>query len=461
MNKSVISKALCTIFSAAIILGSISILPSNAATIDYKFNFGNGSAQSGYTGVSASTAYSKALGYGFNTPQNMKNVAASGSGVKSHAVQFLTFGTKSTNTFNVDLPNGLYEVDVILGDTSRASVAAEGVFQIMNMTGNNAVDKFQIPITDGQLNILVTEGKTGTSFTLSALEVKKLSDNPKTNSTIYIGGDSTVCNYYPLDTSIQAGWGQMLPKFIDTTKWQIRNMASGGQYARGFHDDGQFEAIMKYLKPGDVFLLQLGINDTNSKNDETEAQFKEIMTDMVVKAKATGATVVLSTPQGRSTDFNSVNVHTAVNRWYRQSIIAIATEQNVQLIDLNVLSSAYFTSIGSASTLAIYMTDDTLHPNREGATQLAKIVAANLKLPDTNTPAPAFIYGDVNGSGKVDSTDYSLMKRYLLGTITTFPSDTGIKAADLNGDNKVNSSDYSLMKRFLLGLLNEFPVSVK
>ena len=48
-----------------------------------------------------------------------------------------------------------------MGNTTRSSVAAEGVLQIINMTGNGAVDKFQIPITDGQLNILVTAGKEG------------------------------------------------------------------------------------------------------------------------------------------------------------------------------------------------------------------------------------------------------------------------------------------------------------
>lgn len=86
-------------------------------------------------------------------------MAASGTGVKSDAVQFLAYGTKSNNTFNVDLPNGLYEVKVTLGNTARASVAAEGVFQVINMTGDGAEDTFQIPVTDGQLNLLVTEGK--------------------------------------------------------------------------------------------------------------------------------------------------------------------------------------------------------------------------------------------------------------------------------------------------------------
>jgi len=56
----------------------------------------------------------------------------------------------------------------------------------------------------------------------------------------------------------------------------------------------------------------------------------------------------------------------------------VAREQGVRLVDLNVLSSAYFTSIGPEATLALYMPGDTLHPNREGATQLARIVAEEL-----------------------------------------------------------------------------------
>ncbi len=351
----------------------------DASATAYKFDFGSGAVTSGYTGVQASTAYNASTGYGFNTPANIKNVSASGTGVASDAVQFVTFGTKSSNTFNVDLPNGLYEVKVTLGNTTRSSVAAEGVYQLINMTGNNATDQFQIPITDGQLNLLVTEGKAGAAFTLSALEITQVSTNPTTHPTIYVGGDSTVANYYPLTSSVQGGWGQMLPQFINKNDYLIRNMASGGQIARGFRDDGQLEAILKYIKPGDYFIVQLGINDTNVKNNTTEAQFKDIMRDMVNQVKAKGATVILSTPQGRATDFDSAGVHHAEGRWYRGATIAVAQETNVPLIDLNVLSSAYFTSIGANATLALYMNGDTLHPNYAGATQLARIVVENMK----------------------------------------------------------------------------------
>ncbi|WP_285247775.1 GDSL-type esterase/lipase family protein [Pseudarthrobacter sp. efr-133-R2A-89] len=370
----------CCLASAVLAAGAglaVTAPAANAEPSNYRFDFGGGPVEQGYTGVSATDAYSPGKRYGFNTPEHMANVPAKGTGAGSDAVRFLEYGTKSTNTFNVDLKEGLYKVTVTLGDTARASVAAEGVFQVMNMTGNGATDSFEIPVTDGQLNLLVTEGKAGTAFTLSSLEIEKVSRHPAMDPTIWVGGDSTVANYYPLESSVQGGWGQLLPQYIDPAAFDIRNMATGGQIARGFRNDGQLEAILKYIKPGDLFLLEMGINDTAAKNATSEAEFKEIMRDMVRQVAATGATPVLVTPQGRATDFVD-GVHSAVDRWYRHSTVALAQEENVPLVDLNVLSSAYFTEIGPEATLALFMTGDTLHPNRAGAGELARLVAGDL-----------------------------------------------------------------------------------
>lgn len=64
-----------------------------------------------------------------------------------------------------------------------------------------------------------------------------------------------------------------------------------------------------------------------------------------------------------------------------------------------------------------------------------------------------FIKGDLNGNGKVDSTDYAILRRFLLGIISE-DSEEFLKAADLNEDGKINSTDYTLMKRVLLGLVS-------
>ncbi len=67
------------------------------------------------------------------------------------------------------------------------------------------------------------------------------------------------------------------------------------------------------------------------------------------------------------------------------------------------------------------------------------------------------IYGDVNGSGRVDSIDFALMKSYLLGNISEFPVPNGMVISDVNADRSFNSIDFALMKSFLLGIITKFP----
>ncbi|MFZ5986512.1 MAG: glycosyl hydrolase family 18 protein [Bacillota bacterium] len=76
-----------------------------------------------------------------------------------------------------------------------------------------------------------------------------------------------------------------------------------------------------------------------------------------------------------------------------------------------------------------------------------------------NTFTPSYRYGDINMDDRIDSIDYTLMRRYLLSIIKEFPykQHTGMELADVSGDGLVNSNDYTLMKRYLLGIITEFP----
>jgi len=71
---------------------------------------------------------------------------------------------------------------------------------------------------------------------------------------------------------------------------------------------------------------------------------------------------------------------------------------------------------------------------------------------------PRIIYGDVNRDGKVNSTDYTLMNRYVLRMIDRSIIDEYFYLADLNGDGKVNSTDSTLLKRYILRVIDKFPV---
>ena len=58
------------------------------------------------------------------------------------------------------------------------------------------------------------------------------------------------------------------------------------------------------------------------------------------------------------------------------------------------------------------------------------------------------VIGDVNGNGKIDSTDYTLVRMYLLKSVV-LKSDN-IKRADANLDGKINSQDYVLIRKAII-----------
>lgn len=401
---------------------------TSAAQTDWKFDLG-ANAQSGYVGVSATQGFNASLGYGFSNTAGVKNVSSSGRGALSDAVQF----TDSKTTFNVNLPKGLYRVTVTLGDTNRTSIYMEGMMQIVNMTGNNAVDSILIPVTDGQLNINAAAGKPGYAYSISAIDITCISADTVLPKTVWLCGDSTVCNYYPIETSAQAGWGQVLSKYIDGS-WNVRDMAASGQFAKGFVDAGQFAPIEYYGKPGDVYIISIGINDTNYSN---ETEYYNCVTDMTKRAMAKGMKVILVKQQGRNGDAQRNPLLTG--RWFGGALDKIGAEQNVQVIDLFKLWQDYCISIGPDETTSLYMPNDGLHPNRQGAMKLAELassainwdsmdsadIAENVPYVFKNKNSGMYLHAEGALSGaNVSQTESSILNNSTLWTVKK-ASDSG------------------------------------
>ncbi|NLP14837.1 MAG: glycoside hydrolase [Clostridium sp.] len=86
--------------------------------------------------------------------------------------------------------------------------------------------------------------------------------------------------------------------------------------------------------------------------------------------------------------------------------------------------------------------------------------------PPTPTPTESSLIwcdvGDVNADNGIDSTDITLMKRYILNKIKSLPyqdiDGIHIPAGDTNGDGEINSTDLTLLKRYVLRKLSKFPV---
>ena len=256
---------------------------ASAAQANWKFDFGNGGVSNGWTGVDAGTAYNASRGYGFAQTGNVGNVAAGGSGPGSDAVEFKS--DDKANTFNVDLPKGLYEVRIAVGNAPRCCIKMEGMMQMMNLTRLNAIETVQLPVTDGQLNIQAVTGIKNGQRSISSVEITQLNTTGEMNPHVWICGDSTVANYYNQADTAQHGRGQIIGNYLKETAaegYVVRNMATSGQYAKGFVDGGQFAPIEAYGKTGDYYLIAIGINDTNYSNAD---EYTNVVTDMVQRAR--------------------------------------------------------------------------------------------------------------------------------------------------------------------------------
>ncbi|MBR6386110.1 MAG: RICIN domain-containing protein [Ruminococcus sp.] len=351
---------------------------ASAANANWKFDFGAGGVAGGYTGVSAADGYNASRGYGFAQTGNVSNVSASGSNATADAVKFNNYG--AGNTFNVDLPKGLYQVTVTVGNSPRTSIKMEGMLQMMNLTGCGATESIQIPVTDGQLNIQAVEGMAGREQSIAALEITQLNTTGEMRPTIWICGDSTVANYYNAADTAQHGWGQFLGNYVDKNTYEIRNMATSGQYAKGFVDGGQFAPIEYYGKPGDYYIISIGINDTNYSNKD---EYYNYVSDMVKKAKAKGMTVYLVKQQGRRGDLQR-NPKLG-GRWFGGQLDTIGQEQNVTVFDLFTPWQDFGLSLGYDAMGEYYAIQangsaDDLHQSKKGSLKLAELMQGMMKI---------------------------------------------------------------------------------
>lgn len=106
-----------------------------------------------------------------------------------------------------------------------------------------------------------------------------------------------------------------------------------------------------------------------------------------------------------------------------------------------------------------YIIEHSFHTNKAAAQWLlqdanlkrlaaveAAIIAAHFGI------KTKFVSGDVDADGNVNSLDYMLIKRAVMGTYTMTEEQT--KRADVNHDGKVDALDYLLTKRIAFGTYN-------
>ncbi len=369
-----------TAISLAVLLAMLSAplntVNVNAETlITKKFDLGGLGTESGYIGVSASDEYTASKGYGFANTDAVENVSASGTGALSDAVRFKS--DVPNHIFNVDLPKGVYKITVTTGDVKSTTITAERIPQLFFLTGNNAVDTFTIPVTDGQLNIYAGSG-VGTDFSISALEIEQTSSDTVTKPTIWIGGDSTVASYYNISDDEAHGWGQYLSKYVDTDKYDVRNISASGITSYDLRRS-LFGTAENYGKSGDILLLAVGINDytkayKNNPDAIDSADYITCTTDMIQRAKAKGMTVYLVKQQGELNDCTTYPL--PATKWFSDAIDEMAKAENVGTIDMFHPWLEF--CLEKTKIVANDYYYNNVSPNALGADKLAQIVSEQL-----------------------------------------------------------------------------------
>jgi len=223
----------------------------------------------------------------------------------------------------------------------------------------------------------------------------------KPKRTLYLVGDSTMCNYgletdYYENRYPQMGWGQVFSEFFNSEEIRIDTRAKGGRSTRTFFQEGRWSAVYRDLKPGDYVLIQFGHNDASQEKVDRyvdTAGYKEYLRLFIQQTKEKKANPILISSVARNYPWVAGRLSNS-HGLYPEAMQAVAEETQTEFIDLNQLSMDYFGKMGKdyvsthyfmnfhAGTYAAYPngSQDNTHFLPEGARAVAKLVYDQLKL---------------------------------------------------------------------------------
>ena len=212
--------------------------------------------------------------------------------------------------------------------------------------------------------------------------------------TIYGIGDSTMANKIKPDENPERGWGQLFPMFL-TDDIKFDNRAVNGRSTRSFINEKLWDAVYKQLKKGDYVFIQFGHNDQKEKDSlrytNPHTAYRHNLIRFITETREKGATHILFSSVARR-NFNEKGVLISTHGEYTLEARLVAQEYNVQFIDMEYFSELVEQSYGpekskqlhlhfKAGEIPYYKEDkaDDTHFSVKGATEMAKIVAEELK----------------------------------------------------------------------------------
>lgn len=214
-------------------------------------------------------------------------------------------------------------------------------------------------------------------------------------TTIYSIGDSTMATKVNPATNPEFGWCQVLPTFFKPDV-VIDNRAVNGRSTKSFIAEKKWEAVYKVLKPGDYVFIQFGHNDGKATDSlrytNPHTAYRYNLIQFVKEAREKGAIPILFSPIARR-NFNEQGVLISKHETYSMEMRLVAQEFNVPFIDMEYLTESLEIAYGPEKSKQLHLhfkpgevsyypegKDDDTHLSIKGATEIAKIAVAQLKL---------------------------------------------------------------------------------
>jgi lysophospholipase L1-like esterase len=374
-------KSICLVASGALFcvappLSVHSAGQTNRPAAQFKFRFGEGRMERGWTRVLPADLYREQTGFGFEPEVDL----AVGKGCLTSARPF---------SFSVKLPEGNYRVSVTLGDAvgeSDTTIKAE-LRRLMVETAKTV--KGRITKRTFAVNLRTPQIPGGGAVRLKERERTTESANwddkltlefngprpcvqaveiaPASIPTVFLLGDSTVCDQ-PREP--WNSWGQMLPRFFKP-EVAVANHAESGESIKSSLRARRFEKVFSAMKPGDWLFVQFGHNDMKDRATNALAAYRAGLKMLVEQTRARGGTPVLVTSMERK---NGIEQDTLAG--YPEEMRAEAKVEAAALIDLHAMSKVFYRALGTNLDKAF---QDGTHHNNYGSYELARCVVEGIR----------------------------------------------------------------------------------
>jgi lysophospholipase L1-like esterase len=397
-------KSLCTFVLSTI------LLTTNAQTTSYKFDFGSGRTANGYIAVSPATTFSYKTGYGFDPGSVVQAIDRGGDALTG---DYIT--SNKPFYFSIKLPDGNYDVKLILGDTKgdaattvRAECRRLMLENIRTAYGKTVIKTFTVHVKDSVIrderqkeiykvklksreyayrhwdNLLTLE------FNDSLPKVCAVEITPNVKAaTVFLAGNSTVVDQ---DREPWAAWGQMIPRFFEPGAVAIANYAESGETMKAFARERRLDKIWAQAKTGDYLFIEFTHNDQKPGGNHLApfTTYKETIKEWIEEARKRGMTPVLVTSMHRR-NFDSTGhiINTLLE--YPAAMRQTAKEENVALIDLNAMSKTMYEAWGPEQSIKAFVhypantfhgqetaLQDNTHFSPYGAYELARCVVKGI-----------------------------------------------------------------------------------